>query len=202
MKCIGYYKRCNIIDLVGPSMLMRGAVGRLYGQNALGARHVVAACLSDGHSYCQGEGFEGRLGTGASVGVIERQIRTTDRVGRREPETEGRGLTKTYMWWLFSPRIQSTWSVTPAAKANDCKRWGIISVDTEVELKARARARSVQRRRERLVILTVSKLFPCERQVAHKIRSGGNIDHCAGQRLRHERGRVYTPHTRTSSKGA
>lgn len=36
----------------------------------------------------------------------------------------------THMWWLFSPRMQSMWRVTPAANANDWSRCGTISVDT------------------------------------------------------------------------
>ena len=37
----------------------------------------------------------------------------------------------THMWWLFSPRMQSMWRVTPAANANDWSRCGTISVDTD-----------------------------------------------------------------------
>jgi len=49
-------------------------------------------------------------------------------------------------------------SVTPAAKAKDCSRWGIISVDTIISPGQTAE-------------LTISDLLPSEREVAYKERS-------------------------------
>jgi len=49
-------------------------------------------------------------------------------------------------------------SVTPAAKAKDCSRWGIISVDTII-----SRCQTDR--------LTISDLLPSEWEVADKERS-------------------------------
>jgi hypothetical protein len=87
----------------------------LKSQDTLGAWNIVAAGPLDGLSNSQSQSLERRFGAAKNSGQLERV---------------NQGELYTYMWWLFSPRIQSTWSVTPAAKANDWSKWGIISVET------------------------------------------------------------------------
>lgn len=76
------------------------------------------------------------------------------------------------MWWLLTPRMLSTWSVTPAANANDSRTCGIISVDT-----------ACQRQQEPLGGLTVSDLLAREGKVTHEVRPGGDVDDGAREGL-------------------
>ena len=72
----------------------------------------------------------------------ERNSRHDDARRERDDGFEGRtpreivksrlGIGETtHMWWLLTPRMESTWRVTPAAVANDSNTCEIISVDTE-----------------------------------------------------------------------
>lgn len=93
-------------------------------KDTLGAGDLVSAGPLDSFPDGESEGLE--RGLRAEEG--ERESRWTLRTSARA-SSKAR-MRETHMWWLFTPRIESTCSVTPAAMAKDSKTCEIISVDT------------------------------------------------------------------------